>query len=122
MALLYVGSSVAFLWGAAHIIATRSALAGFGTLSTDGRRILVMEWIAEGIALCFIAVLVALVALLGEQGSDTSLIVYRSSAAALFAFAGLAAFTGARTPDLPFKLCPFIEASAGALLLLGSLM
>lgn len=121
MALLYAASAIVFVWGAAHIIATRSALAGFDSLSTDNRRILIMEWVAEGITLCFIGVLVALVVSLDGRGSVAGLIVYRSSGVVLLALALVAVFTGARTPDVPFKICPFVEAGAAVLLFVGSL-
>jgi len=40
---LYIGSAIIVLWGISHIIPTRSVVAGFGTLSTDDMRILMME-------------------------------------------------------------------------------
>jgi len=63
--LLYVGSGVIFLWGVGHIIPTRSVVKDFGEISKDNRLIITMEWIAEGITLCFIGVLVALLFILG---------------------------------------------------------
>ena len=63
--LLYVGSIVITLWGIAHIIPTRSVVNGFGAISADNKRIITMEWAAEGLALCFIGVLVLFVTALG---------------------------------------------------------
>ena len=46
--------------------------------------------------------------------------VYRVSAGFLVVIAGLTAITGARTPIVPFKICPFLLATVAALFLLGS--
>jgi hypothetical protein len=40
---------VLICWGVAHIVPTRVVAAGFEPISPDNRRILIMEWIAEGI-------------------------------------------------------------------------
>jgi hypothetical protein len=47
--LLYIGSVIIILWGVAHIIPTKSVVAGFGSLSIDNFRIITMEWVAEGL-------------------------------------------------------------------------
>ena len=52
--LLYTGAIIIFLWGVAHIVPTKSVVSGFGTISEDNKRIITMEWIAEGLTLCFI--------------------------------------------------------------------
>lgn len=49
--LFAVGSAIPILWGVAHIIPTKVVVAGLGPLSPDIRRILTMEWVAEGLAL-----------------------------------------------------------------------
>lgn len=55
--LISIGSAVVVVWGIAHIIPTRTVVAGFGELTADNRRIITMEWVAEGLALIFIGVL-----------------------------------------------------------------
>ena len=45
----YGASAVLLTWGAAHLLPTRAVADGFGNISQDNRRVLVMEWIAEGI-------------------------------------------------------------------------
>jgi hypothetical protein len=60
--LLYLGAAILFVWGVAHVIPTRNDVAGFGSLSEDNRINITMEWVAEGLALAFVGVLVALVA------------------------------------------------------------
>ena len=57
-----MGSAIIFTWGVGHLIPTRSVVTGFGDLTPDSRRIITMEWMAEGLTLCFIGVLGALVA------------------------------------------------------------
>ena len=108
------------VWGAAHIAPTMSVADSFGEISSDSRRILVMEWVAEGVTHISIGVLVILMAAL-EASSDPAVnLAYRVSAGAVLALAGLTAVTGARTPVIWFKLCPFVLTGAAALLLAAS--
>ena len=71
--LLYVGAGVITLWGIAHIIPTKAVVNGFGQISKDNRRIISMEWIAEGLTLCFIGLLVLFVTLWG--GSQNAVLL-----------------------------------------------
>jgi hypothetical protein len=120
--LLYFGSAVAFIWGVAHIAATRPVVRGFGDISIDNRRILTMEWIAGGIALCFIGLLVGLVTASGSPGNQVSKVVYIACAAALLSFVGLTAVTGFRTSVAPVKACPFVDGTAAILIITGALL
>lgn len=120
--LLYIGSAVLIVWGIAHIIPTRSVVKGFGAISEDNRRIITMEWVAEGLALCFIGLLVLLVTVLEDSQNDVSLIVYRASAGMLIVMAIWTALTGARTPIIPIKICPFVKTIAAILFILGSVL
>jgi hypothetical protein len=56
--LFYFGAGIIFVWGVGHLIPTRNVVAGFGGLSTDNTRIIVMEWLAEGLTLCFLGAIV----------------------------------------------------------------
>jgi hypothetical protein len=117
--LLYAGAGVIFLWGVAHVAPTRGVVAGFGELSPDNRRIITMEWVAEGLALCFVGVLVFLTRLfLGGAGR----VVYLASAAFLLVLAALSSFTGARTSVLPMKLCPYVKTAVAAAFVLGTFL
>lgn len=117
--LVYVGAAVIFAWGIGHLIPTRSVVAGFGELSADNRRTLVMEWAAEGLTLCFLGVLAALVVAVGGLGSPAGRVAVRAAAAMLFVLAGLSAGTGARTPVGPMKACPIVKSVVAALYLVG---
>ena len=109
--LLSIGSVVVFLWGAGHILPTRSVVAGFGELSSDNARIITMEWLIEGVTLCFVGALVALVAaILGPLDAGTHLVA-RAAAAMLIVLAVISAYTGARTAVLPMKLCPYVKGA-----------
>lgn len=43
-----IGAILACGWGVAHLFATRGVVSGFGEISSDNRRIIMMEWITEG--------------------------------------------------------------------------
>lgn len=113
--LVYIGSAVIFIWGVGHIIPTRSVVAGFGELSTENRRILTMEWMAEGLTLCFLGVLAALVALVDGLAVPVGRAVLRAVAAMLFVMAALTAATGARTSVGPIRACPIVKSVVAAL-------
>ena len=118
--LIYIGSVIIIIWGAAHIFPIKNIIDGFGELSTDNRRILTMEWIAEGLTMVFIGLLVLLVALMFDGQNEVAAFVYRASAVMLLIMAGLSAMTGARTSILPMKMCPYVKTVVAILLLVGS--
>jgi hypothetical protein len=94
---------------------------GFGPISVDNRRIITMEWVAEGLMLIFLGVLTLLVTALTDQPDRTAILVYRLSAAMLVVMAGLTMATGAKTSILPMKICPLVKTAAAGLLFLGSI-
>jgi hypothetical protein len=120
--LLYAGSGVIFLWGVGHIIPTRSVVRAFGEISIDNKRIITMTWIAEGLTLCFIGILVVLVTALGGLENEVTHIVIRASAVMLIVTGFVSSSTGARTPILPMKLCPRIKAGVALLFVLGTVL
>ena len=120
--LLYVGAAVITLWGIAHIVPTKSVVNGFGKMSQDNRRIMTMEWVAEGLTLCFIGLLVLFVTIWGEAPNQTSVIVYMSAAAMLVIMAALTSITGARTSIVPIKICPFVKVVVAVLFFLGTVL
>ena len=120
--LLYIGSGLIFLWGALHIIKTRDVVSGFEPITLDNKRVLVMEWIAEGLTLCFLGLLVVSVTIFGGVEEHISIIVYRASALMLVAMAILSLFTGARVPVIPYKLCPPLFMTTAFLFFLGSVL
>jgi hypothetical protein len=117
--LLYVGSVIITLWGIAHIVPTNAVISGFGPISQDNKRIITMEWIAEGLTLCFIGLLVLSVTIWGEGRNQASAIVYMASAAMLVIMAALTSATGARTSIVPIKICPFVKVAVAILFFLG---
>ncbi len=111
--LLYASSVVIFLWGVGHVVPTRNVVAGFGPLSRDNGRIITMEWLAEGLTLCFIGVIVSLTVLVFGPGAPAAHLTARAAGVMLFVLAVVSAFTGARTAVLPMKLCPFVKTAVG---------
>ena len=81
-----------------------------------------MEWIAEGLTLCFIGLLVLFITTLEGLQNPVSVIVYRISAVMLFIMAGLTQLTGARTSILPIKICPVVKTAVAILFFLGSVL
>ena len=120
--MLYVGSGVVALWGISHFFPTGSVVRGFGDISRDNKRIITMEWIAEGLALCYIGFLVTAVTIVAGADNPVAILVYRVSAAMLVAMAGLSLLTGARTSILPMKFCPVIFTTAAILFVLASFL
>ena len=117
--MLYIGSVLITLWGIAHIVPTKSIVSGFGSISEDNKRIITMEWVAEGLTLCFIGLLVLFITVLGGSQNPVSIIVYRISALMLLIMASLSLFTGARTSIVPIKICPLVKTIVTVLFLLG---
>lgn len=120
--MLYVGAAIITIWGIGHLVPTKSIVKDFGAISADNRQIITMEWIAEGLTLCFIGLLVLFVTLLGDVPSPTAIIVYRAAAGMLIAMAILTGLTGARTPILPIKACPYVKTTVAVLFILGSIL
>ncbi len=116
--LLYTGAAAITLWGIAHIIPTANVIAGFGNLSTDNRRILTMEWVAEGLTLCFLGILVFLVTFYTPDTAAATITV-RAVTAMLFVMAAWSQVTGARTAVMPMKLCPLIKSVVAVLFAIG---
>lgn len=118
--LLAAAALISTLWGIGHVLPTRSIVDGFGALTVDNRRILVMEWVAEGLTLIFLGVLIGAVGLWGDDGG-TSRLVLRLAAGMLIAMAALSAFTGARTSALPMRLCPVVKSVTAILVVIATL-
>ncbi|MEX2720884.1 MAG: hypothetical protein Q6362_005635, partial [Candidatus Wukongarchaeota archaeon] len=55
---LYTGALVIIFWGVAHIVPTKNVVDGFGSISEDNKQIITQEWIAEGLTMVFIGLLV----------------------------------------------------------------
>lgn len=117
--LTYIGSFLAFGWGIAHLLPTRNVVTAFGEISTDNRRIIAMEWIAEGVALIFVGVLVAIVTYL-DRSSVISRAVCWTSFGALNTLSIVSIFTGFRNSFIAFKLCPTIFTGSSILIVIGS--
>jgi hypothetical protein len=117
--LAYVAGAIVAVWRVAHAIPTRQVLAGFEPITTDNRRIVAQEWLAEAFTMWGIAALVIVVTALGT-GTSAHVWVYRVAAGLLVALAALTALTGARTRVVWFKVCPILLASSAVLLLAAS--
>jgi len=113
----YAASAILIAWGTAHLVPTRAVAASFGGISLDNRRILVMEWMAEGITHISIGLLVILATAIDGAADATTQLLYVVAAGILAVLAALTTATGARTPIIWFRICPFVLTTAAALLL-----
>ena len=119
-ALAHVGAALVAAWGVAHAAPTRQVLAGFEPVTTDNRRVIKQEWLAEAFTMWGIAAVVIAATAAGGAAPGVRGWVYRAAAGLLLALAVLTALTGARTPVIWFKICPALLISAAALLLAAS--
>ena len=117
--LLYSGSIIILIWGAAHLFPTKTVVRGFGPISEDNRKIITMEWLAEGVAMCYMGILTILVTAIAGRTDAASTVVYLSTAITLVVMAILGWLTYARTPIIPMKLCPWIQSLSALLLFAG---
>ena len=116
--LLYTGSIITIGWGIAHIIVARAVVKGFGDISSDNKKFILLEWVAEGL----IGVLVLLTGILGGTTNSVARIVFRISVAMLLVMAIWTALTGAKTSNIPTKICPFVLSVVAILFLVGSVI
>ena len=117
--LAYVAAALIGVWGIAHAVPTKRVVAGFAPITTDNRRVLTQEWLAESFTMLAMAALVVAVTVTAGDTRVTA-IVYLVGAGLLLALATLTALTGARTPVVWFKVCPILLATSAALLLVAS--
>ncbi len=117
---LVIGSLIITVWGIAHFFGTKSVVNGFGSISLENKQILTMEWIAEGITLCFIGVLVLLVTWFAGPQNLVSVLVYQATAWMLVMMAALTFVTGAKTTITPIKVCPLVKSIVAISFFLGS--
>jgi len=120
--LAYLAGAALIVWGLAHLAPTKAVADGFGPIGVENRRILVMEWVAEGVTHVSVGALAVLIALAGYAGGATGDLVYRVLAGMLVVLATLTAATGARTRVIWFKACPFVLTAAATLLVLRSVV
>lgn len=119
--MLYAGAVIITLWGMAHIVPTKPVVAGFEPLSSDNRRILTMEWVAEGLTLCFIGALTFVVTFVAGP-TALGRVVYWTCAGMLLLLAVWTLMMGGRTSIVQFKICPAVKTVVAALLIGGSII
>jgi hypothetical protein len=120
--LLYAGSVLIIVWGIGHVIPTKNVVSGFGEISDDNKKVILMEWVIEALAFWFVGVLVIVVTYLHGPGNAVSTTIYWLSAGFMLVLAGWSALTGARTSLLPMKLCPVIKTTVAVLFIIGAVL
>jgi hypothetical protein len=117
---LYLGAAIVVVWGIAHIVPTKAVVRSFGPISPDNRRIIAMEWVAEGLTLIFIGLITLIVGMFTVPGDATALLVFRLCAAALCVLAIWTLIAGFRISVLPIRICPVVLMTAAVLIILGT--
>ena len=97
-------------------------VAGFEPITADNRLVLVQEWLAEAFTMWGVAAAVVVTTAVAGADAEATVWLYRVEAGLLVALAALTAFTGARTPVIWFKICPFLLGNSAALLVVASLV
>ena len=68
--LAYLRASVVALWDLAHAIPTSKVVRDFGDISTDNRRVITRQWVAEALTMWFVVPLCALDARLSRRSGS----------------------------------------------------
>ena len=121
-ALAFVAAGIVFVWGVSHIIPTRQVVAGFGDIDQDNRYIITMEWVAEGLAFVFVAVLIVAVTWSINTTEAAEDLVYWVVSGFLITIGVWTAMTGARTGVIWFKACPVVMSVSSGLLITSSFL
>ncbi len=119
--LFTISGVLSILWGIAHLFATNSVVSGFSGVSVDNRRIILMEWVNEGLTLVFIGLLVIIITFIKSADVKVKKGVYLLSFVMLLSMAVLSLFTGFRIDHIAFRLCPIIFSLSALLILIGVL-
>ena len=117
-----IAAGIVFLWGVSHIVPTKQVVAGFGNITQDNRRIITMEWVAEGLSFVFVAALIVAVTWSRSTPEAAEDLVFRVSSAFLITIGAWTAMTGARTGVIWFKACPVVMSVSAGLLIAASLI
>ena len=117
-----IAAGIVFLWGVSHIVPTKQVVAGFGNITQDNRRIITMEWVAEGLSFVFVAALILAVTWSSSTLEAAEDLVFRVGSAFLITIGAWTAMTGARTGVIWFKACPVVMSISSGLLIAASLL
>jgi len=118
----YLASAVIIGWGVAHIVPTREVVKSLGEAAIDSRRIMEIEWVAEGLALVFIGLSTFVLTVAAGLADPVAVLVYRMNAAALIVFAVWTYLAGFKTDVLPVKLCPAVLSTAAGLIVIATIV
>ena len=120
--LLFLGASLITLWGIAHLFPTKRIVAGFGSLTADNRRVLTMEWLAEGFFLITLGLL-PLLTLWLHGAQDPALMTLVRALAAVLALLAVASFSTLwRTSVLPNRICPWVKSAVALLYFVSTIL
>jgi hypothetical protein len=120
--LVYIGSFVIFAWGVSHIIPTNSVVKSFELNEIDQRRILKMEWVSEGLTLCFIGILSTVVNIYGNENIILKNAILICLSGMLFVMAAWTQLTGAKTNIIPIKICPIVKSAVAIIFIISIAM
>lgn len=114
----YGAGILSLVLGIAYVSTSRSVTKDFKLVLSDHRRVLAMALVNQGLALCFIGILVILAAVLGKNGAMANIVEW-ASAAMLFVLAFVTAGTGGRGEYVIFRFGQLGLLVAAILILVG---
>ena len=117
----YVAGVMIGAWGILHVVPTCRVVRSFEPITSANRYVIVQEWIAEGMTMWGIAAVVIAVTAVGV-GTSVASAAYGACAALLTRLAILTALIGARTGNIWFRVCPYLQGAAAALLVAAALV
>ncbi|HVN97025.1 MAG TPA: hypothetical protein VMT62_11390 [Syntrophorhabdaceae bacterium] len=116
-----ISGVLTILWGIAHLFPASSIVRGFGDITLNNKRIILMEWINEGLTLIFIGSLIITITFIKSAGAGAKKAVYILCLVMLVTMAVVSLLTGFKIDFIAFRLCPLIFVLSAVLLLVGML-
>jgi len=117
--LLYAGSIIIISWGVFQLYPTKSRQKVIGELSGDNNKIVVMEWVAEGITFILIGLLVISVTYIAGAEKVGSRIVYLSSSVMLLILTLWSFSKNTSKWTKSMKACLFIKPTVALIYFIG---
>jgi hypothetical protein len=109
---------LAFVLGIAYMARSGAIAKDFKLVITDHRRVVTMALVSQGLALCFIGIVVTVLALTGRHDASAKVVLFLS-AGMLLVFGLVTAATGGRGEYVVFRFGQIGTVIAAMMILVG---